>query len=110
MSDLSLASGHPAPTAQRRSHLHLLIPLLLLTASVVLALPAINGGVFDALSTDDAMRLVEVRDLITEELARRGSREALVPIDRDPVPTRFSELVRRYYEELGKDRPSTPAK
>jgi hypothetical protein len=25
-----------------------------------------------------------------------------VPIDRDPVPTRYSELVRRYYEELGK--------
>ena len=30
----------------------------------MLALPAINGGVFDAMSTDDAMRLVEVRDLI----------------------------------------------
>ena len=28
------------------------------------ALPAIKGGIFDALSTDDAMRLVEVRDLI----------------------------------------------
>jgi hypothetical protein len=47
--------------------------------------------------------LVEVRNMITEELARRGSREALVPIDRDPVPTRYSELVRRYYEQLGKD-------
>jgi len=50
--------------------------------------------------------LVEVRNQITEELARRGSREALVPIDRDPVPTRYSELVRRYYEQLGKDSPS----
>ena len=29
-----------------------------------LAVPAIQGGVFDAMSTDDAMRLVEVRDLI----------------------------------------------
>ena len=46
--------------------------------------------------------LVEVRDRIAEELARRDSREALVPIDRDPVPSRYSELVRRYYEELGK--------
>ena len=48
--------------------------------------------------------LLEVRDRIADELARRGSNEALVPIDRDPVPTRYSELVRRYYEELGKDK------
>lgn len=48
--------------------------------------------------------LLEVRDRITDELARRQSSDALVPIDRDPVPTRYSDLVRRYYEELGKDR------
>jgi hypothetical protein len=24
-----------------------------------------------------------------------------VPIDRDPVPHKFSDLVRRYYERLG---------
>jgi len=48
--------------------------------------------------------LIEVRDRITDELARRQSPDALVPIDRDPVPERYSELVRRYYEELGKDR------
>jgi hypothetical protein len=29
-----------------------------------LAVPAIKNGVLDAMSTDDAMRLVEVRDLI----------------------------------------------
>ncbi len=48
--------------------------------------------------------LQEVRDRLADELARRESREALVPVDRDPVPTRYSELVRRYYEELGKDK------
>jgi hypothetical protein len=48
--------------------------------------------------------LVEVRDRISEELARRESQEALVPLDRDPVPSRYSELVRKYYEELGKDK------
>ena len=48
--------------------------------------------------------LTQVRDQIADELARRQSREALVPIDRDPVPNRYSELVRRYYEELGKDK------
>ena len=30
--------------------------------------------------------LAEVRNRISEELARRESKEALVPIDRDPVP------------------------
>jgi hypothetical protein len=64
VSDLSLASGHAAQKAQRDFHLKILISLLFLAASVTLALPAINGGVFDALSTDDAMRLVEVDDLI----------------------------------------------
>ena len=48
--------------------------------------------------------LVEVRDRITDELARRESKETLVPIDRDPVPNHYSELVRRNYEELGKDK------
>ncbi len=48
--------------------------------------------------------LVEVRRELDAELARRTSDDALLPIDRDPVPARFSELVRRYYEELGRDR------
>jgi hypothetical protein len=43
----------------------------------------------------------DVRDRISEELARRESKDSLVPIDRDPVPKRFSDLVRRYYEDLG---------
>lgn len=46
--------------------------------------------------------LAEVRSRIAEELARRESQEALVPLDRDPVPTKYSELVRHYYERLGK--------
>ena len=48
--------------------------------------------------------LLEVRQRISDELARRQSADALVPIDRDPVPTRYSDLVRRYYEEIGKDK------
>ena len=47
--------------------------------------------------------LVEVRARLGEELARRDSKDALVPIDRDPVPSRYTESVRRYYEELGKE-------
>ena len=45
--------------------------------------------------------LVELRRRLDEELAKLESDEALVPIDRDPVPGRFAELVRRYYENLG---------
>lgn len=45
--------------------------------------------------------LAEIQQQIGEELARRLSKEAVVPIDRDPVPQQYSELVRRYYEILG---------
>ncbi|UCD00216.1 MAG: hypothetical protein JSW66_10105 [Phycisphaerales bacterium] len=47
--------------------------------------------------------LTELRNRISEELAQLQSDEAIVPIDRDPVPGRFAELVRRYYENLGGD-------
>jgi hypothetical protein len=46
--------------------------------------------------------LAELRNRLTEELARRESKENLVPIDRDPVPPKYAERVRRYYEELGR--------
>jgi hypothetical protein len=41
--------------------------------------------------------------VLHDELAA-AIRRCLVPIDRDPVPTRYSDLVRRYYEELGKNK------
>jgi hypothetical protein len=47
--------------------------------------------------------LMEVRDRVAEELARREKADALVPIDRDPVPSKFSDLVKRYYEKLGSE-------
>ncbi len=49
--------------------------------------------------------LVELRNRVAEELARRDSKESLVPIDRDPVPARFAEQVRKYYEDLGRSAP-----
>lgn len=48
-----------------------------------------------------AAPLAEVRNRVAEELARRESTDSLVPIDRDPVPSKYSDLVRRYYEKLG---------
>lgn len=65
---------------------------------------------WDLVKMEIAGPLVELRSHVAEELARRESKEALVPIDRDPVPTRYSELVRRYYEELGKSEPGRPPK
>lgn len=47
--------------------------------------------------------LTELRNRIGEELAKLESDEPMVPIDRDPVPGRYAELVRRYYENLGAD-------
>ncbi|HOB32075.1 MAG TPA: hypothetical protein PKH32_04255, partial [Verrucomicrobiota bacterium] len=45
--------------------------------------------------------MTEVRYWLRQELARQESADSLVPLDRDPVPEAFSELVRRYYERLG---------
>jgi hypothetical protein len=46
----------------------------------------------------------ELRDRVAEEVRRREAPDALVPIDRDPVPLQFQEGVRRYYERLGSGR------
>jgi hypothetical protein len=46
------------------------------------------------------MRSLQSR--LSEELARRQGTESLAPVDRDPVPSKFSELVNKYYEELGR--------
>ena len=40
------------------------VVLLCLAIALALAVPTLRTGVFDAMSTDDAMRLVEVRDLL----------------------------------------------
>ena len=56
---------------------------------------------WDLVSRQIVKPLTELRKLLGDELAQLESDEALVPIDRDPVPGRFTELVRRYYENLG---------
>jgi len=45
--------------------------------------------------------LVELRDSVNQELMRRESSQALVPVDREPVPPEYAEQVRRYYEPPG---------
>ncbi|MCA9187985.1 MAG: hypothetical protein KDA99_20295, partial [Planctomycetales bacterium] len=45
--------------------------------------------------------LHELQQRISEEVLRRQGGDAIVPIDRDPVPLRFERAVREYYEQLG---------
>lgn len=45
--------------------------------------------------------LTELRRLISEKLAHLQSDDALVPIDRDPVPDRYADVVERYFKNLG---------
>ncbi|WP_417390013.1 hypothetical protein [Gimesia sp.] len=45
--------------------------------------------------------LVELQNMLSHEISKRGEETSLAPIDRDPVPEKYSDLVRRYYEELG---------
>jgi len=44
--------------------------------------------------------LMELRDRVSEELSRREKDNPLVPIDHDPVPGPYRDLVRKYYEKL----------
>ena len=46
--------------------------------------------------------LAELQDRVAEELLRRTSDDALVPLDRDPVPTEYQDAVRQYYERIGR--------
>lgn len=48
-----------------------------------------------------AQPLAELSNRVSDELLRRTSKQAMVPLDRDPVPPKYSEKTRRYYERLG---------
>ena len=43
----------------------------------------------------------EVSVRIREHLSRLQNANTLAPLDHDPVPENYSELVRKYYEKLG---------
>src|SRR5260370_6720866 len=64
MSDFPAAADSSVPAAAIAANPKIMIALLWAVVACTLAVPVIKDGVFDAMSTDDAMRLVEVRDLI----------------------------------------------
>ncbi len=41
------------------------------------------------------------RDVAGELLRRSAEKNAIVPLERDPVPSQFEDAVRKYYEQLG---------
>ena len=45
--------------------------------------------------------LMELKERLDDEVAKREKPDSRVPLDRDPVPGPFEELVREYYERLG---------
>ena len=50
----------------------------------------------------DEMTTLQKR--INQELLKKSSDRSMVPIDREPVPEEFDDLVKRYYELLGQSR------
>lgn len=57
---------------------------------------------WDLVKTSVYEPLVELQQKLGEEISRRESgKESLAPVDRDPVPTRYRDLVKSYYERLG---------
>ena len=56
---------------------------------------------WDLVQDQIAEPLVQLRERVAEELLRRSSQQAIVPLDRAPVPPQYSEKTRLYYERLG---------
>ena len=56
---------------------------------------------WDLVRTSVHEPMIELQRQLSEEIARRESPDSLVPVDRDPVPSRYRDLVRSYYERLG---------
>ena len=45
--------------------------------------------------------LTDLRSAVNQEIQRRESQQAAIPLDRDAVPPAYQDQVRIYYERLG---------
>jgi len=61
---------------------------------------------WDLVRSQIADPLTELRQRVDKKLAQLQSDETMAPIDRDPVPDRFADLVRAYFESLGQEQGS----
>jgi DNA repair exonuclease SbcCD ATPase subunit len=55
----------------------------------------------EELQTKVLAPLALAHDWVGQELSRAQDDRSLVPLDRDPVQDKYSDLVRKYYEKLG---------
>lgn len=60
-----------------------------------------NNPNWELVKTSVHQPMVDLQQRLADEIAKRESPDSLVPVDRDPVPTRYRDLVRSYYERLG---------
>ena len=60
-----------------------------------------NNPNWELVRTSVHQPMLELQQRLADEIAKRESPDSLVPVDRDPVPTRYRDLVRNYYERLG---------
>lgn len=56
---------------------------------------------WDKIKMELAEPLAELQSRVTQEILRRDPKNALVPLNQEPVPTRYENAVRKYYETLG---------
>ncbi len=56
---------------------------------------------WDLVKMDLAKPLVELENRVSRELMRRDGKNSLIPLNREPVPTKYENAVQKYYEQLG---------
>lgn len=60
-----------------------------------------NTPNWELIRTSVHQPMIELQQHLADEIAKHESPDSLVPVDRDPVPTKYRDLVRGYYEKLG---------
>ena len=63
-----------------------------------------NSPNWDLIRTSVHQPMIELQQRLADEIAKHESDDSLVPVDRDPVPSRYRDLVRGYYEKLGSEK------
>lgn len=56
---------------------------------------------WDSIELKLAKPLAELQSRVTQEILRRDPKNTLVPLNQEPVPARYQNAVRKYYETLG---------
>jgi hypothetical protein len=62
-----------------------------------------NPPQWEDIDTSVLTPIREVESWVQQELLRKEKPDTLQPIDRDPVPPKFANSVKKYYEALGGD-------